>query len=101
MKQVSHFHMTSRRYYVPGWTINSLYGRTTKKSATEFENAADDLVANMLPKPGPSGFSRGSFINWRRADPREVPCDDIEPIIDSFYEITGKVGEGGFGTVHS
>jgi len=67
-------------------------------SKTEFEHRSDGASARHLPKPGPGGFSRGSFIGWRRAD-RYPTAQGWR--IDDFYELMHMVGEGGFGTVHA
>lgn len=51
----------------------------------------------MLSKHGISGFSRGSFINWRD----DSGAAGVESILNRFYKIVDKLGEGAFGSVHA
>lgn len=69
--------------------------------ATEFEHQFDNAVRFHLPRPGPGGFTRGSFIGWRRSE--RVRDDGVADLnkVESLYEVTGKLGEGGFGIVQS
>lgn len=83
-------------------------GPPTIDKRTEFEHA-DDTLQMLLPKPGPSGFTRGSLIRWRCkpltptssvSDPGL--CIDYDSnSIDGVYDMMEQVGEGAFGTVHS
>lgn len=65
-------------------------------TCTEFEHCLDGAAQKHLPRPAPGGFSRGSFIGWRRTDRRGQDWS-----IGDVYEFMGKLGEGGFGVVHS
>lgn len=83
------------------------YKEFTKTSITEFEHRFDGAVKYHLPRPGPGGFARGSFIGWRRDERvRDRAGGASGAVLDTrrlegLYELMSTVGEGAFGIVHS
>lgn len=65
---------------------------------TEFEYGQDGACKRLLPKPGPGGFTRGTFIGWRRSD-RYGPERSLS--VHDLYEMKSVLGQGGFGIVHA
>lgn len=79
------------------------FSKSDTSVATEFEHVYDDTTMH-LPRPGPGGFARGSFIGWRRhervRDGTSGASTEPElPRVDNLYEVMDTIGEGGFGVV--